>query len=203
MATHSSILAWRIPMDRGAWWATAHGATKSQTQQATEQRTSCFQTRKEAREQVAPQGEDMPAPYMYLLPSAQNNFPEINNPKEWTRKTLVSLFPMNQDIHEIWDQITGDEKKIKKLCYIESPKDVGMQNLRKRHLQWGIRALPPASLYVWGAATKKRDEWSWFPHASEEGPLGGGDGEGRGSKSECRELQNETKHKTKINLALS
>ena len=23
-ATHSSILAWRIPMDRGAWWATVH-----------------------------------------------------------------------------------------------------------------------------------------------------------------------------------
>ena len=22
MATHSSILAWRIPMDRGPWWAT-------------------------------------------------------------------------------------------------------------------------------------------------------------------------------------
>ena len=22
MATHSSILAWRIPTDRGAWWAT-------------------------------------------------------------------------------------------------------------------------------------------------------------------------------------
>ena len=31
MATHSSILAWRIPMDRGAWWATAHGLAKSQT----------------------------------------------------------------------------------------------------------------------------------------------------------------------------
>jgi len=30
-ATHSSILAWRIPMDRGAWWATVHGITKSQT----------------------------------------------------------------------------------------------------------------------------------------------------------------------------
>ena len=25
MATHSSILAWRIPMDRGVWWATVHG----------------------------------------------------------------------------------------------------------------------------------------------------------------------------------
>ena len=32
MATYSSILAWRIPMDRGAWWATVQGVTKSQTQ---------------------------------------------------------------------------------------------------------------------------------------------------------------------------
>ena len=31
MATHSSILARRILMDRGAWWATVHGVTKSQT----------------------------------------------------------------------------------------------------------------------------------------------------------------------------
>ena len=31
MATHFSILAWRIPMDRGAWRATVHGVTKSQT----------------------------------------------------------------------------------------------------------------------------------------------------------------------------
>ena len=31
MATHSSILAWKIPMDRGAWQATAHGVTKSLT----------------------------------------------------------------------------------------------------------------------------------------------------------------------------
>ena len=30
MATHSSILAWRIPMDRGAWGATVHGVAKSQ-----------------------------------------------------------------------------------------------------------------------------------------------------------------------------
>ena len=30
-ATHSSILAWRIPKDRGAWWATVHGVTQSQT----------------------------------------------------------------------------------------------------------------------------------------------------------------------------
>ena len=34
MATHSSILAWRIPMDRGAWWATVHETAKSQTRQS-------------------------------------------------------------------------------------------------------------------------------------------------------------------------
>ena len=32
MVTHSSILAWRIPMDRGAWWATVHGVAKSYLQ---------------------------------------------------------------------------------------------------------------------------------------------------------------------------
>ena len=31
MATYSCILAWRIPMDRGAWWAMVHGVTKSCT----------------------------------------------------------------------------------------------------------------------------------------------------------------------------
>ena len=31
MTTHSSILAQRILMDRGAWQATVHGVAKSQT----------------------------------------------------------------------------------------------------------------------------------------------------------------------------
>ena len=31
MATHSSILAWRISMDRGGWWATVHEVAKSCT----------------------------------------------------------------------------------------------------------------------------------------------------------------------------
>ena len=31
MAVHSSILAWIIPVDRRAWWATVHGVMKSQT----------------------------------------------------------------------------------------------------------------------------------------------------------------------------
>ena len=41
MATHSSILAWRILMDRGAWGATAQGVAnhvvgKSQSQLSSE-----------------------------------------------------------------------------------------------------------------------------------------------------------------------
>ena len=39
MATHSSILAWKVPMDRGAWWATVHGVTESDT---TEQLTLTY-----------------------------------------------------------------------------------------------------------------------------------------------------------------
>ena len=31
MATHSNVLAWRFPKDRGAWWATVHVVTESQT----------------------------------------------------------------------------------------------------------------------------------------------------------------------------
>ena len=31
MAPHSSTLAWKIPMDGGAWWAAVYGVAKSQT----------------------------------------------------------------------------------------------------------------------------------------------------------------------------
>ena len=32
METHSIILAWKNPMDKGVWWATVHGVTESQIQ---------------------------------------------------------------------------------------------------------------------------------------------------------------------------
>ena len=31
LETHSSVPAWKISMDRGAWWATVHGLSKSRT----------------------------------------------------------------------------------------------------------------------------------------------------------------------------
>ena len=42
IATHSSILAWRSPMYRGAWQATVHGVTKNQTQLSNEHTQSDF-----------------------------------------------------------------------------------------------------------------------------------------------------------------
>ena len=39
MAIHSSIPAGEVPLDRGAWGATDHGVTKSQTQLGMHART--------------------------------------------------------------------------------------------------------------------------------------------------------------------
>ena len=41
MLTRSSILAWRIPVDRGAWWATVHGVAKRQTQLSNQHTHTC------------------------------------------------------------------------------------------------------------------------------------------------------------------
>ena len=40
MAIHSSIPAWRIPMDRGAWWDAVHGVANSQTWLSTHTHTN-------------------------------------------------------------------------------------------------------------------------------------------------------------------
>ena len=42
MATHSSIFAWRIPMDRGAWQAAVRGIAKESD--TTEQLSTAAQT---------------------------------------------------------------------------------------------------------------------------------------------------------------
>jgi len=39
MATHSRILVWSIPMDKGDWRATVHGVPKSHTQLSTHTHT--------------------------------------------------------------------------------------------------------------------------------------------------------------------
>ena len=71
MATHSSILAWRIPMDRGAWRAIPHGVTKSQTRLSQEPQHSTgseagksllSSRREDPRGQAWPPGDCTPPP---------------------------------------------------------------------------------------------------------------------------------------------
>ena len=44
MATHSSILSWRISMGRGAWRATVHGVTKRWTRLSDQTTINHFTT---------------------------------------------------------------------------------------------------------------------------------------------------------------
>ena len=41
MATHSSILAWEIPLTEEPWWATVHGVAKKSGTTEHHQSTSC------------------------------------------------------------------------------------------------------------------------------------------------------------------
>ena len=54
MVTHSSILAWRIPMDKGAWRATVHGVTKNRTseQLSTAKHSILFKMKGEYKRRV-------------------------------------------------------------------------------------------------------------------------------------------------------
>ena len=55
MAIHSSILAWRIPMDRGDWWATVQGVTElDMTEQLTQY--SLYSQRKNSCHKILKQG---------------------------------------------------------------------------------------------------------------------------------------------------
>ena len=42
MATLSSVLAWRKPMDRGAWWATVHGVAELDRSEVAEHTHMCI-----------------------------------------------------------------------------------------------------------------------------------------------------------------
>ena len=68
MAIHSSVLAWRIPMDRGAWWAAVHGISKCWTQ---------------LKDYTHPD----PMPLAYMVPT----------PAPWLMAKMLSFWNLNSD----------------------------------------------------------------------------------------------------------
>ena len=73
MAPHFSILAWRIPTDREAWWAIVHRAAKSGMDMTEHEHThtaQSFISQVIVYTQTSPGVSDMPAPcYPHLLSS--------------------------------------------------------------------------------------------------------------------------------------
>ena len=65
MATHSSNLALRIPMDRGAWWATVHRVAKSRTQLSDYAQTSHLKCTVQRFSVNLPSRTTTPLPYSF------------------------------------------------------------------------------------------------------------------------------------------
>ena len=61
MAAHSSILTWRIPMDRGAWWATVHRVAKSWTERLTLSVSFYFHNDVDSLKKITPEWVFLPS----------------------------------------------------------------------------------------------------------------------------------------------
>ena len=97
MATHSSVLAWRIPGTWGPWWAAVYGAAQSRTQLKQLSSSSCIS-------------------HAFLSP------PEINSLEQkffpWPGK--ISLFTQREIPHKLWSGMLllmqhGIENRISRL----------------------------------------------------------------------------------------
>ena len=57
MATHSSILAWKLSTDRGAWWATVPGVTRVRHNLAIKALENIDQCGQKSRQEMGQQGK--------------------------------------------------------------------------------------------------------------------------------------------------
>ena len=101
MATHPSILAWRIPMNRGAWQATVHGVAMSDT---TERLIlSLYFSPGEAKSGV-PRGALARACLPLWCVVSPAVFPQNKQPQfpKVTAESLSSPYPRLDWLHFLW-----------------------------------------------------------------------------------------------------
>ena len=105
MTTHSSILAWRIPVDRGAWRATVHGVAKSWTLSSVQSlsRVRLLATPWTAAYQASPSmgfsrqeywsGVPLPSPNQYFSP-LEIQIKGLRNSDSYTFCTFLFSHPV-------------------------------------------------------------------------------------------------------------
>ena len=137
MVTHSSILAWRIPMDRGARRATVHGVAESDTteQLCTEHNDQTTKVLQIIFELV------YFLPYIYkvvsILPTTYHSI--------W--QTCTTLKPENNLLNFVLDQLDLIQKPLPSLSFIFFKIMITLFCLRKIH--------PPTQTYLISTPNKK------------------------------------------------
>ena len=90
VATHSSIPAWKNPMDRGAWWATVHGVTESVMTEQNVHTCACVHV-------CVSSPRAAPSPHLSRKPTVHSSLRgERNTPQAGEAVTLISRLARNK-----------------------------------------------------------------------------------------------------------
>ena len=109
MATHRNILAWRIPMDRGAWWTTVHRVAKNQISLSDFQFSSIQFSLSVVSNSLQPHGlQHARSPCPSPTPGVYSNSSSLS---QWCHPTISSsvvpfsclqTFPASRSSYQYW-----------------------------------------------------------------------------------------------------
>ena len=144
MATHSSILAWRSPIDRGAWGATVHGIARSQARLSDQAQYTYITTH--------PQIQARLQQYVnYELPDVQAGFRKGRG----TRDQIASIRWIIKKAREFQKNIY--------FCFIDYAQAfVWITTIcGKLFKRWEYQTTWPASWEIYMQVKKQQLHWTW------------------------------------------